>query len=219
MSNNINQLMYQLSHLQVNSHTNYLMIGMAIFLVFLAAILLYATYLLDKESEVPWRTWAAIIGLILFTFSFYKICSNPFEYQTINQTSITKLNQAKSDVKEEYPYAITLNIYNNSNSNPDVYVLLFKNFNAAKSTSTYLNTLINNNDNGGTTTAFLHPDNNTIILKCTTKQAGNNKVLRPMFTIKNYQKLTKTKTVDVAGASFELTPTNKITFTWADDIF
>lgn len=219
MSDNLNKLMYQLSHLQVNSHTNYLMIGMVIFLICLAATLLYATYLLDKESEVPWRTWAVIIGLILFTFSFFKICSNPFEYQTINQDSITKLNQAKADVKTEYPYAITLDMYNDPNSNPEVYVLLFKNFNTAKSTSTYLNTAISSNDDGGTTTVFLHPDKNTIVLKCTTKQTGDTKVLRPIFTIKNYQKLSKTKTVDVAGASFELTPTNKIAFTWTDDIF
>lgn len=106
---------------------------------------------------MPWRTWAAIIGLILFTFSFYKICSNPFEYQTINQTSITKLNQAKSDVKEEYPYVITLDMYNDPNSNPEVYVLLFKNFNAAKSTSTYLNTAISSNDDGGTIVFFFIP--------------------------------------------------------------
>lgn len=87
-----------------------------------------------------------------------------------------------------------------------------------KSTSTYLNTAINSDNNGGTTTVFLHPDKNTTILKCTTKQAGINKALRPMLVIKNYQKLTKTKTVDVSGASFDLTPTNKIAFTWTNDI-
>lgn len=221
MSDNLNKLMYQLSHLQVNSHTNYLMIGMVIFLICLAAILLYATYILDKESEVPWRTWAAIGMLIVLIFGFCTSTTivNPFKYQTINQASITKLKQAKADVKTEYPYAITLDMYNDPNSNPEVYVLLFKNFNAAKSTSTYLNTAISSNDDGGTTTVFLHPDKNTIVLKCTTKQAGDTKVLRPIFTIKGYQKLTKTKTVDVAGASFKLTPTNKIAFTWTDDIF
>lgn len=219
MSNNLNELMYQLSHLQFNSHWNYFMIGIVFFFVCITALFLYGTYLLDKESEVPWRTWTVIGTLIFITFVFCMstTLSNPFKYQTISQTSITKLNQEKTDVKTEYPYAITLRM--NQCLNSDVYVLLFKNFNAAKSTSTYLNTAINSDDDDGKA-IFLHPDKDTIILKCTTKKAGINKASRPIVVIKNYQKLTKTKIVNVSGASsYQLAPTNKMTFTWVDDIF
>lgn len=214
----INKLMYQLSHLQVNSHWNYFVIGIAIVVLCLAVLLLFATYQIDKESDVPWRTWAAIGMLILITFAFCMSAtySNPFKYQTINQSSITKLKQAKADVKAEYPYSIILNMNSKSKLNPDAYVLLFKNFNTAKNTSTYLNTAISS-DNGDGKTIFLHPNKDTVILKCTTKTVGNDIAALPIFEIKNYQKLTNTKIINVSRANYQLTSTNKMDFYWMNN--
>lgn len=204
--------MYQLSHLQTTSHLNWWLIWLFILMnVFIWAFL---KHLLEVDNKFLYKFYV-IFNIVFFGIFFWaNECSNPFTKQTVN-THSTELISAKIDVSKEYPYCITL--ANTSELDKPTYIFLFKDSKSAKQTQTYLNSVMTNHKSNKT--AIITPNKNTVMLSCSNKRIGNTGLLFSIFTVKNYQQIKDTKTINITDYNYQLTHTEKMQSEWVDNLF
>lgn len=207
----INNLMYQLSHLQ--SHLTVLWILVFAMIILNVIMLLELPFICNNNYKTTFLSWL-LLNVIVIGFIFvFNGFSNPFIRYTANKTSIEKVEKAKVQVNKEYPYNISLSVNEKPLNKPEVYLMFFKNIDTAKETQSYLNSVTNHNE--GDKTVALIPNKNVVILKCKTKPIGTkNTCTNSNFMIENWHQITTPKTITLHNANYGLKPTNKMPYDW-----